>query len=48
MKMWLSKQKMMLTKNRIVAGMLALILTVGVGSYEILKPSSASAATSGS
>ena len=45
MKMWLSKQKMMLTKNRIVAGMLALILTVGVGSYEILKPSSASAAT---
>lgn len=43
--MWMSKQKLMLTKNRIIAGALALALTVGVGSYEILKPAAADAAT---
>src|SRR6185312_1974426 len=45
MKMWLHKKKMVLIKNRIIAGALALVLTVGVGSYEILKPAAASAAT---
>lgn len=43
--MWLSKQKMMLAKNRIVAGVLAVVLALGVGSYEILKPAAANAAT---
>jgi len=45
MKMWLHKKKMVLIKNRMIAGALALVLTVGVGSYEILKPAAASAAT---
>jgi serine protease Do len=45
MKMWMSKQKLMLTKNRIVAGALAMVLALGVGSYEILKPAAANAAT---
>ncbi|HEU5412326.1 MAG TPA: hypothetical protein VFW31_01160, partial [Candidatus Angelobacter sp.] len=41
----MSKQKLMLTKNRIVAGALAMVLALGVGSYEILKPAAANAAT---
>lgn len=45
MKMWLGKQGMLLMKNRIIAGALALALTVGVGSYEIFKPAAASAAS---
>jgi serine protease Do len=42
MKMWM-KQGKWLISNRIIAGALALALTIGVGSYEIFKPEAASA-----
>jgi serine protease Do len=42
MKMWM-KQGKSLMSNRIIAGALALALTIGVGSYEIFKPEAASA-----
>src|SRR6185312_13165683 len=45
MKNWSSTQKMLLMKNRMIAGALALALAAGVGSYEILKPEAASAST---
>jgi len=45
MKNWSSTQKMLLMKNRMIAGALALALAAGVGSYEIFKPEAANAAT---
>ena len=45
MKKWMSKQGMLLMNNRIIAGVVVLALTVGLGSYELFKPAAASAAS---